>query len=173
MYNLYNFEPKFSKYLHSQAYSDVTIRNYLSDLRHFFGWLTIKINAGTINNKAPTDEFGALQSSFDSICVQEYRSHLFKNEVPEKTINRRLSTLRSFSEFCVQQGWLKENPTKHLLNISQKNSSSSALYGTEFQEFRASLRNGIQDPALALQIESDVQEFIQYLSSNSPKIIHD
>ncbi|MEK7597785.1 MAG: phage integrase SAM-like domain-containing protein [Patescibacteria group bacterium] len=108
-YNLYNLEAPFKEYLIAGNQKAVSIKNYLSDFRHFFGWL---ISTG--------EETSPLQGSINIKTVSEYKSYLESNNIPHKTINRRLSTLRKFCSFCISQGWMKENPAKKIGNISIK-----------------------------------------------------
>ncbi len=104
-YNLYNLEAPFKEYLLALNYKSVSIKNYLSDIRHFFGWMTLYSKSKQ------------LISIIDNKSVTEYKSYLSENNIPYKTINRRLSTIRKFCSFCISQGWMKENPAKKVGNI--------------------------------------------------------
>ena len=42
-YNFYNFEASFKKFLLAENVSPITLKNYLSDLRHFLGWTILKL----------------------------------------------------------------------------------------------------------------------------------
>ena len=46
-YNFYNLEASFIRFLNSgnRDLSKVTIKNYISDLRHFFGWFIFRLKA--------------------------------------------------------------------------------------------------------------------------------
>ncbi len=117
-YNLYNLEPYFKKYLITENFSLVSLKNYLSDFRHFAGWFDFYLRS-----HKKTDNSNNFQNYIDSIkhinndTIFEYRNYLIENNLPHKTINRRLSTIRKFCSFCISQGWLKENPTKKITNI--------------------------------------------------------
>src|SRR3989339_1542622 len=113
-YNLYNLEAPFKKYLSAVNYKPVSIRNYLSDIRHFFGWLIsyFKSENISIESEIKAPQFITIKSIF------EYKSYLLKNNIPLKTINRRLSSIRKFFSFCISQGWIKENPAKQIRNMS-------------------------------------------------------
>ena len=106
-YNLYNLEAPFKKYLDAGNQKAVSIKNYLSDFRHFAGWV---MSTG--------EETSPLQGSINTKTISEYKSYLESNNIPHKTVNRRLSTLRKFCSFCISQGWMKENPAKQIANIS-------------------------------------------------------
>lgn len=111
-YNLYNLEPQFKKFLIAENISPISLKNYLSDLRYFIGWM---------NSISPKPE------SIDKNLVLEYRKYLFMNQLPRKTINRRLSTLRKLCSFCISQGWMKENPAKKIANINDESSNDDIM----------------------------------------------
>src|SRR5438270_2176994 len=98
-YNLYNLEPSFRNYLLAEKVSAITLKNYLSDLRHFLGWLTS--HKQTFLNSE--------NSLFSSIDIKNYLSYLRSTQVPEATLNRRLSTLRKFCSFCFSSKIITEN----------------------------------------------------------------
>ncbi len=120
-YNLYNLEPQFREFLIAENISPISLKNYLSDLRYFFGWMSSKsLKVESINKE----------------LVEEYRKYLLDNNLPHKTVNRRLSTLRKFCTFCISQGWMKENPAKKIGNITKtflsvptENEDNKALQG--------------------------------------------
>ena len=118
-YNFYNFEASFKKFLLAENVSPITLKNYLSDLRHFLGWTILKLKA---QNKKNFENLSPLEflNQIDESLVEEYKNYLVVNSIPAKTINRRLSTLRKFFSFCISQGWLKENPAKKIQNLKLK-----------------------------------------------------
>ena len=118
-YNFYNFEASFKKFLLAENVSPITLKNYLSDLRHFLGWTILKLK---VQNKKNFENLSPLEflNQIDESLVEEYKNYLVVNSIPAKTINRRLSTLRKFFSFCISQGWLKENPAKKIQNLKLK-----------------------------------------------------
>jgi len=118
-YNFYNFEASFKKFLLAENVSPITLKNYLSDLRHFLGWTILKLK---VQNKKNFENLSPLEflNQIDESLVEEYKNYLVVNAIPAKTINRRLSTLRKFFSFCISQGWLKENPAKKIQNLKLK-----------------------------------------------------
>jgi Site-specific recombinase XerD len=118
-YNFYNFEASFKKFLIAENISPITLKNYLSDLRHFLGWMILKIKA---QNKKNFENLPPLEflNQINESLVEEYKNYLVVNAIPAKTINRRLSTIRKFLSFCISQGWLKENPAKKIKNLKLK-----------------------------------------------------
>ena len=117
-YNLYNFEASFKKFLIAENVSPITLKNYLSDLRHFLGWLIFKLKAKNQNSKIEEAGLEQILNFIDVSLVEEYKNYLVSNSIPIKTVNRRLSTLRKFFSFCINQGWIEENPAKKVQNLN-------------------------------------------------------
>ena len=114
-YNLYNFEAEFKKYLIAENFSSVSSKNYLSDLRHFLGWLSS--SSSSIGIELDLEQAKEL---INKEHLLNYKTYLIDNELPLKTVNRRLSTLRKFCSFCISQGWLNNNPAKEISNLINK-----------------------------------------------------
>jgi site-specific recombinase XerD len=118
-YNLENLGALFKEYLLAGNKNKDTVKNYLSDFRHFAGWLIFKFKVQS--SKFKVEEVPSNILSFiTSELINEYKSYLIENNLPYKTINRRLSTVRKFCSFCISQGWLKENPGKQIQNAGVK-----------------------------------------------------
>ena len=110
-YNLYNLEPQFRSFLIAENISNLSLINYLSDFRHFAAWFEAKINI------KPDSEYLSL---LNYEAIDQYKTYLFESNIPLKTINRRLSTLRKLCSFAIQQGWMKNNPAKQVQNAKNK-----------------------------------------------------
>ena len=111
MYNLSNLEPRFKSFLRAENISAVTLRNYLSDVRHFLGWLITTIKKDRKINFVETIE------SISPQIVEKYKNDHIKAALPIKTINRRLSALRKFFLFCQKEALIEQNPAKRVNNI--------------------------------------------------------
>jgi len=132
-YNFYNFEASFKKFLLAENVSPVTLKNYLSDLRHFLGWTILKLKA---KNKKNFENLSPLEflNQINESLVEEYKNYLVVNAIPAKTINRRLSTLRKFFSFCISQGWFKENPAKKIQNLKLKIDSIISYFALSLEK---------------------------------------
>lgn len=106
-YNAYNVEALFKQHLLAENVKPATLKNYSSDLRHFLGWLSVE--------QLYDSSLHSIQSLNEN-NVRDYKEYLVINEIPTKTINRRLSTLRNFFSFCISQGWISENLAKKISN---------------------------------------------------------
>ena len=106
--NLYNIEAEFKKYLSSSNFSRTSINNYLADFRHFLSWLIL-----SLRNQGLIFEAKHLNSKTFSL----YKKSLESENLPVKSINRRLSAIRTFIRFCMTQGWMENNPLSEINNI--------------------------------------------------------
>ena len=89
---------KFIAYLEAERrYSPLTVRNYRRDLERFFAWLDV-----------PPDEFDPQQLTTDDVRAWI----LFRTEhegVSPRSMNRELSTLRSFTRWLLARGAIERD----------------------------------------------------------------
>lgn len=104
VYNLYILEASFRNYLLSGniQLQKTSIKNYTSDLRHFLGWVQTyrKFEVDSIENFHK-------RLTFDLIV--SYKDYLTNKEIPIRTVRRRLSTIRKFFKYCIQEGFLPDS----------------------------------------------------------------
>ena len=92
---------EFSSYLENERRSsNHTVKNYLVDLTQFVNFLE-----GRKKGQAVHD--------IDHLSVREYLGTLFGSKNPT-SIARKLSSLRSFFDFCIKRGLIKSNPAKEV-----------------------------------------------------------
>ena len=153
-YNLDNFGASFREFLQNEGVSAPTLKNYLSDLRHFMGWFAFYLHSKRGDNlKSERTELSSLAEMIDFEAVTSYKMYLESNALPSKSINRRLSTLRKFCSFCIQQNWMKENPAKRVTNVGVRIPISTPKIAAVVPRFGGLPRNDI------------LAEFKQYLLS--------
>ncbi|MDH7475901.1 MAG: phage integrase SAM-like domain-containing protein [Microgenomates group bacterium] len=175
LYNLYNFEALFREYLFAEKYSPVSIKNYLSDLRHFLGWFfsifypTIDSKKGSIMPQNFSISFFFERLTAETIT--NYRNYLIYNKIPTKTINRRLSTLRKFCLFSFKQGWLKENLTKKIKNISNFNFSGNKKLSEILSQYQTYLFNQKIEEERIVGCLNDIKEFLNFFLNKKEKTI--
>ncbi|WP_256004203.1 tyrosine-type recombinase/integrase [Pedobacter deserti] len=91
----------FLKFLqHEKRYSANTIGAYQNDLGQFAGFLTSEFEL----------EVGLAQP----VHVRAYVAWLMENGVAESSVNRKVSTLRSFYKYQVRQGEMKVSPVRQI-----------------------------------------------------------
>lgn len=175
IYNWYNLEPKFKNWLiagnlissgiakkKTSQLTQNTIKNYLSDIRHFLGWLIFKLQAQNLKLKIEKNFPLAVLNQVSINLIEEYKSYLVENKIPIKTTNRRLSTLRKFFSFCIDQGWLKENPAKEVKNINPekpKNQIEDLL-----DEFKKDLQKENLEEKTIKSYLTTIGEFLKFVN---------
>lgn len=115
-YNVSNLEAEFKQYLVSVNSSPISIKNYLSDIRHFIGWVRLNRNLSKENIVDPSSFFTAMNGEI----MASYIAYLNDPGIPIASINRKLSCLRKFFTFAISQGWTEENIPKKIRNIKIK-----------------------------------------------------
>jgi len=103
---------RFKKYLQESGLSQLSIKNYLSDIRQFLKWGKVVSQ----RKKIQDTQYSLLSSNLFST----YRSHLLDTKMPRSTVNRKLSSLRRFGQFLKKEKILKENPAQGISNLPQK-----------------------------------------------------
>ncbi len=103
---------RFAEYLEAErGYSGHTVRNYLSDLSQFSSFL------------GP----GKKPGSIVRIDVRGFIVHLQKKNIASCSIARKISSVRSFLRFMVEDGIIKTNPAESLPLPKQKKKLPSFL----------------------------------------------
>lgn len=98
---------QFGEYLKGEKNASLhTLKNYLGDLRQF---------ADFLQQRYP----GTLQAGLkglpqiDPAVLRVFLSDLFKGH-GATSVARKLSTLRTFFNYCARQGWVQNNPAKEI-----------------------------------------------------------
>lgn len=77
-----------------------TLRNYGSDLRHFYDYF--------VPNEERADEFHIAQ--LDHFTIREYLASLYERRQKKSSIARRLAAIRSFCRWLCREGHIEKNP---------------------------------------------------------------
>lgn len=91
-----------------------TVRNYVSDTKHFLLW-AFKTNPNSKHRNEK--DVLMLIKGLDKDLINKYKQELYTKGTPISTIDRRLSSLRHFLYFCIENNWLKDNILDELTNI--------------------------------------------------------
>jgi integrase/recombinase XerC len=123
----------FESHLKTQDRSALTVKGYLTDLKHFVRWFE-KTNGETFTLPAvtPTD-------------IREYRQHMLAVEQRKaNTINRHLASLAALMAWAIHCGIIEHDPTQDVRSIP--NVSAGPKYLDKKQQY-----------ALQRAIEKDLQ----------------
>ena len=91
---------QFKSYLEKEKKSHSTVKNYLSDLNHFFLW-TAKQTPFSNHN---------LVSILSEHLLSTYVTYLKLSHTSTSVINRRQSSIKKLTKFCFEQGYIPQNP---------------------------------------------------------------
>ena len=146
---------EFLEYLKLKKLSEKSVKNYISDVRQFLKWTAKK---SFIN--------------FTPNVFAAYKVYLLNQKTPTKTINRYLSSLRTFGQFLKQEKLMMLNPTQGLENINIRTSLvPSGIRPGLVQAKRPVLKEFEQDlikqrlkPATIKNYISDVSQFLEFLN---------
>jgi integrase/recombinase XerC len=96
---------KYLEYMHYQRnVSEHTLRNYESDLRQFYDYLTRTPEGET----RPEPEL----QQIDNITIREFLGALYQRGNRKTSVARKLASLRSFMKFLTACGAIPSNPAK-------------------------------------------------------------
>ena len=99
---------EFLQYLTSEKrYSTHTVENYRIDLRQYEAFL---------KSVYDTDDFTAVKTS----QIRTWLAELINDKLSETSVNRKLSTLKSFYRYLLKQGKIEKNPTIGAVSPKQK-----------------------------------------------------
>lgn len=154
----------FENYLRNLKISSKSLRNYRSDAMHFFNWAknSLKSTGVYIEDILETSPF----LSFE--FVASYLADLRTNGIPDKTINRRLSTLRHLSRFLIDSAILESDFMSEVSNVNSAKLQSKATLSAHpsLAEFQAHLESQNVSKNTLKNYMSDVRQFFAWLEEN-------
>lgn len=171
-YDIEEIIGKFKSFLLLEKISPGSLRSYLSDVRHFLSWLVffLKSNFGLTQisdrftriseNQSVIRENQILRFVNEKVLTA-YKTFQTSNNTPQKTINRRFSSLRKFGAFSQDQGWLKENTFDTLKNIPEveKPFPESEHH---LEEFKVHLWKNNLSKATLKNYLNDIKQFLSW-----------
>ncbi|OGY09980.1 MAG: hypothetical protein A2700_02035 [Candidatus Blackburnbacteria bacterium RIFCSPHIGHO2_01_FULL_44_64] len=153
----------FEDFLREQGkVSEKTLRNYRSDLAHFLRWAKTHLGRSGIGMDQPTK----ILPHFTPSLVGTYKGYNLELEVPHATINRRLSTLRSFARFLTIRRLLDNNPTENIQNILPI--AFGATKESLLEDFKRELEVNNLSKSTLKNYLSDIRHFLNWLEDPKP-----
>ncbi len=148
----------FLSYLNDLGISPKSHKNYRSDISHFSRWFLLAIRKwGVI-----AEEFSDAIPFINQESAKEYKHFLTKNQVADKTVNRRLSTLRHLSRFLTATQILDFDFMNGITNISQASAPGPYPLLPKFEKF---LSNEKASGNTIKSYVNDVKQFLAWLES--------
>lgn len=93
---------RFLQYIKDERrFSPHTVLAYKNDLKQFFGFLAKM-------------EIKEIKETNHSI-IRSWIIHLIENKINNRTVNRKLSTLKSYFKYLIKEGLIEENPMQKVL----------------------------------------------------------
>ncbi len=87
---------------YEKRYSKHTVIAYTKDLDQFFSFISEQYETTDIKN-------------INYLLVRSWLVYLMENSISTRTINRKLSTLKSFFKFLIREGEISENPMRKII----------------------------------------------------------
>jgi len=98
---------QFIKYLqHEKRYSQHTVRAYYNDLIQFFDHLEKENRSRDLKEITNTEK-----------VIRNWVVHLMEENISERTINRKLSTLKSYFRYLRRMDEIETNPTAKVFSL--------------------------------------------------------
>ncbi len=118
--NQQELQTLFSGFLFETGLSAVSIKNYLSDLRHFLGFCS----SVSVHEDPPT-----VQEIFQNITkyLNLYITNQQKSFTPQNTINRRSASIRRFSTFLASKYGLKSGLNSLSVNSKEPTNANQQV----------------------------------------------
>ncbi|MBI2613461.1 MAG: site-specific integrase [Candidatus Levybacteria bacterium] len=130
----------FKSYLYEYKKSNLTIKNYINDIKSFFVWLeevTLIKYAWVVTERNLLDKV-------NYTTIEEYKQRLIAAKFSPRTINRKLSSLRNYIAWAKNQKLISEN---------SEDSEIQTIRNSDYQIIRPSspkLERGEQSDAPSL-----------------------
>lgn len=164
MNNQSNFDTlkkDFIEYLSSLGVSVTSLKNYKSDVSHFLGWAILKVRSfGSY-----IESLSELLPFLSSNLIAEYKKYLVENATPDKTINRRLSTLRHLARFLTKTQIINSDFMDGIENISAAALIKIANHPL-IDEFKTYLQAQKISHNTIKNYTSDIKQFMGWLEKN-------
>ncbi|WP_245898676.1 tyrosine-type recombinase/integrase [Chitinophaga niastensis] len=95
---LYSLAERFISYIQlEKRYSGHTCTAYRNDLFQFIDYVTLSYSSMPVED-------------LTHVMIRSWLSRLMEDAMTAKSVNRKISTLKSFFKYCLRQGLIKQSP---------------------------------------------------------------
>jgi integrase/recombinase XerD len=126
-----------------------TIDAYSNDLNNFLSWL----------NKLDIQDY----KNISETSINEYVAHLFKNGLKSSSVNRKISSLKSFYLFLIKKNDISSSPLSEIITPKKEQYLPSSMSEDEVERL-------LQSPNIELDIETRDKAMIEMLYATGMRI---
>lgn len=138
---------RFQNYLLNSGSSELTVKNYTSDIRRFIRFFETKYSLGFQPERVTWK------------MLKDYRA-LLASEIGLRSVERHMSSLRKFFQFLEMQGQIKETP----FSLSNEPTEESLDSAAGFRQFKDYLYSAKSSDLTIKNYIIDVRQFLFWLS---------
>ena len=150
MYKEDHYLGSFFTFLYvEKGLSKNTVDAYKNDLKDFLSWIN-KINIQDYKKVTETE-------------INEYVAHLFKNGLKSSSVNRKISTLKSFYLFLIKKKLISLSPLSEVITPKKEQYLPSSMSEDEVEQL-------LQSPNIELDIETRDKAMIEMLYATGMRI---
>ena len=126
-----------------------TIEAYSNDLNNFLSWL----------NKLDIQDY----KNISEVLINEYVAYLFKNGLKSSSVNRKISSLKSFYLFLIKKKVISSSPLSEIITPKKEQYLPSSMSEDEVERL-------LQSPNIELDIETRDKAMIEMLYATGMRI---
>ena len=126
-----------------------TIEAYSNDLNNFLSWL----------NKLDIQDY----KNISEVLINEYVAYLFKNGLKSSSVNRKISSLKSFYLFLIKKKVISSSPLSEIITPKKQQYLPSSMSEDEVERL-------LQSPNIELDIETRDKAMIEMLYATGMRI---
>tara|TARA_Y200000002_G_scaffold215364_1_gene177721 strand:- start:3362 stop:4243 length:882 start_codon:yes stop_codon:yes gene_type:complete len=126
-----------------------TIEAYSNDLNNFLSWL----------NKLDIQDY----KNISEALINEYVAYLFKNGLKSSSVNRKISSLKSFYLFLIKKKVISSSPLSEIITPKKEQYLPSSMSEDEVERL-------LQSPNIELDIETRDKAMIEMLYATGMRI---
>jgi len=141
--------------------SENSIRFYKSDVFSFVSWVKLEVKKTGIF----IEDFRGLLPFIKSSFAEDYKNNLISKGIPKATINRKLSTIRKFSDYLRSKELLSFDFAKDLQNIPLSASKKTLHFNEITDNFKKHLEKNKASRNTIKNYLADIHHFLNWLDS--------
>lgn len=150
----------FIQHLKILGVSKNTLKNYQSDIAFFAGWASLKLKEVGVTVESLSEAIPFLSTSL----ANEFKNSQSSLLHSEKTVNRRLSSLRALSKFLVSTQVLETDFMDEVANLGR--AEHSLEDHPLLNHFRKHLESQSVSKNTVKNYLSDIKHFLSWLDLN-------